>query len=110
MLGPSGVSIGHRRPIAHLGWHHGVYEFAGRLREPLPVLTPAELPAWVSEHPDGLVISFYRRYRFRADPVYTQPFRGGEVSIWNADAALKSGIDPNASHARDDSDDASDDD
>jgi 4-amino-4-deoxy-L-arabinose transferase-like glycosyltransferase len=98
------------QPIAHLGWHHGVYEFAGRLTEPLPALTLAELPAWVAEHPDGLVISFYRRFRFRAEPVYSQPFRGVEVSIWNAKEALDSGVDPTASHARDDSEDSNDDD
>jgi 4-amino-4-deoxy-L-arabinose transferase-like glycosyltransferase len=98
------------QPIVHLGWHHGVYEFAGRLKQPLPVLKPEDLPAWVTAHPDGLVVSFYRRYRFRADPIYSQPFRGGQVAIWNAREALASGIDPNASHARDDSDDSSDDD
>jgi hypothetical protein len=98
------------QPIAHLGWHHGVYEFAGRLTEPLPVLTLAELPAWVAEHPEGLVISFYRRFRFRAAPIYSQPFRGVEVSIWNAREALASGVDPKASHARDDSEDSNDED
>lgn len=100
-----------RQPIAHLGWHHGVYEFPGRLTEPLPTLTLAMLPAWVAEHPDGLVISFYRRYRFRAKPIYSQPFRGVEVSIWNAKDALASGIDPSVTHARDDNiDDANDED
>jgi 4-amino-4-deoxy-L-arabinose transferase-like glycosyltransferase len=98
------------QPIAHLGWHHGVYEFAGRLTEPLPVLTLAELPAWVAAHPDGLVISFYRRFRFRAEPIYTQPFRGVEVSIWKAKEALDSGVDPTTSHARDESDDSNDED
>ena len=98
------------QPIAHLGWHHGVYEFAGRLTQPLPALTLAELPAWVAEHPDGLVMSFYRRFRFRAEPIYSQPFRGVEVSIWNAKAALASGVDPTTSHARDDGDDANDED
>ena len=98
------------QPIVHLGWHHGVYEFAGRLAEPLPALTLQELPAWVAAHPDGLVISWYRRFRFRAEPIYAQPFRGVQVSIWKARDALASGIDPNASHLRDDSEDMSDDD
>ena len=70
----------------------------------------AELPAWVAAHPDGLIVSFYRRFRFRAEPIYSQPFRGVEVSIWNARDALASGVDPNASHARDDGDDTNDDD
>jgi 4-amino-4-deoxy-L-arabinose transferase-like glycosyltransferase len=98
------------QPIAHLGWHHGVYEFPGRLTEPLPVLTLDEFPKWVAEHPNGLIITFYRRFRFRAEPIYSQPFRGVQVSIWNARDALASGVDPNVSHARDDSEDTSDDD
>jgi len=98
------------QPIAHLGWHHGVYEFAGRLTEPLPVLTTETLPAWAAGHPDGLVLSFYRRFRFRAEPIYSQPFRGVQASIWNVREALASGVDPNVDHARDDSDDNSDDD
>jgi len=96
------------QPIAHLGWHHGVYEFAGRLTQPLPVLTIEELPAWAAEHPDGLVMSFYRRFRFRAEPIYSQPFRGVQVSIWNVRDAMASGVDPNAVHARDDSEESSD--
>jgi hypothetical protein len=73
-------------------------------------LTLETFPDWVAQHPDGLVISFYRRYRFRAEPIYSQPFRGVQVSIWSAREALASGIDPNVSHARDDSDDSNDDD
>jgi hypothetical protein len=55
-------------------------------------------------------MSWYRRYRFRAEPIYSQPFRGGEVSIWNARDALASGVDPRTSHVRDDSDEGNDDD
>jgi 4-amino-4-deoxy-L-arabinose transferase-like glycosyltransferase len=89
------------QPIVHLGWHHGVYEFAGRLLQPLPVIEDEkQFPAWAQDHPDGLVMSFDRRYRFRANPVYTQPFRGGEVSIWTVHDALVSGIDPASAHAR----------
>ena len=98
------------QPIVHMGWHHGVYEFAGRLTQPLPVLgSIEELAAWTQQHPDGLVISFYPNFRFRADPVYTQPFRGSQVSIWDARAALASGVDPTLRHQRDDSEDAGDD-
>ena len=94
------------QPILHLGRHHGVYEFAGRLLQPLPVIEDAkQFPAWAQDHPDGLVMSFDRRYRFRANPVYTQPFRGGEVSIWTVHDALVSGIDPAIAHLRAASDD-----
>jgi 4-amino-4-deoxy-L-arabinose transferase-like glycosyltransferase len=98
------------QPIVHLGWHHGVYEFAGRMTQPLPVLEDIDaFAAWARQHPDGLVVSFYGRFRFRAKPIFTQPFRGVEVSIWNASDALASGIDPAVAHMRDATDDASDD-
>ena len=90
------------QPIAHLGWHHGAYEFAGRMSQPLTALRSMdEFTAWAAQHPDGLVISFYRRFRFRAEPVYTRPFRGGEVSIWTVHDALASGIDPSIEHTHD---------
>ncbi|MEP7044283.1 MAG: glycosyltransferase family 39 protein [Dokdonella sp.] len=98
------------QPIVHLGWHHGAYEFAGRLTQPLQTLDdPKLLDAWAKQHPDGLVMTFYRRYRFRAAPVFTQPFRGVEVSIWKVADALKSGIDPSVEHAREAGEDTSDD-
>jgi len=110
----SGVSAAVRaamdrhQPIVHLGWHHGVYEFDGRLVEPLPALaTEAKFAQWTAEHPDGLVVSFYRRFRFRAQPLATWPFRGGEVSIWNARDALASGIDPARAHMGDAGEDSS---
>jgi len=97
-------------PVAHLGWHHGVFEFAGRLREPVPAFdTLPEFEAWAREHPDAYVATFYRRFRFRTEPVFTQPFRGGEVSLWKAGDALASGVDPSVSHAPDDTEDSSDD-
>lgn len=97
-------------PVAHLGWHHGVFEFAGRLRQPLPTFeTLPEFEAWAREHPDAYVVTFYRRFRFRAEPVFTQPFRGGEASMWKVADALASGVDPSVSHAADDIDDGSDD-
>jgi 4-amino-4-deoxy-L-arabinose transferase-like glycosyltransferase len=95
------------QPIVHLGWHHGAYEFAGRMTEPLLALDDTEaFAAWAQQHPDGLVISFYRRFRFRATPLYTRPLRGGEVSIWNVRDALASGIDPAIAHTRDAGEDA----
>jgi len=100
-------SAGHA--VAHLGWHHGVFEFAGRLREPVVAFdTLREFEAWAGEHPDGYVVTFYSRFRFRAAPVHAQVFRGGELAMWKVSDALASGIDPGASHARDDVDDGED--
>jgi 4-amino-4-deoxy-L-arabinose transferase-like glycosyltransferase len=89
------------QPIVCLGWHHGVFEFAGRLTQPLPVIESMEaFTEWTRLHPDGLAVSFYGRFRFRAKPVFTQPFRGVEVSIWKASDALVSGVDPSVEHIR----------
>ena len=97
------------QPVVHLGWHHGVFEFAGRLTRPLPALDTLEsFQAWAREHPDGYVVSFYRRFRFRAEPVHAQRFRGGEVSMWKASDALASGVDPASSHAGDEPDESDD--
>jgi 4-amino-4-deoxy-L-arabinose transferase-like glycosyltransferase len=98
------------QPIVHLGWHHGVYEFAGRLTQPLVALDSEQaFNAWAQQHPDGLVVTFYRRYRFRAAPIYAQRFRGGEVSIWSASDALASGIDPAIAHMPEPGEDAPED-
>ena len=87
------------QPIVHMGWHHGVYEFSARLPRPLPTLgTLEELASWAERHPDGLVMSFYPTFRFLATPVYTQPFRGTVVSIWNVRDALAAGVDPAAAY------------
>jgi hypothetical protein len=95
---------------SRIWWHHGVFEFAGRLREPVPAFESLpEFEAWAHAHPDAYVATFYRRFRFRAEPVFTQPFRGGEVSLWKAADALASGVDPSMSHAPDEGDDGSDD-
>jgi hypothetical protein len=40
--------------------------------------------------------------------VFTQPFRGGEVSLWKAADALASGIDPTIAHQKDADEDTSD--
>jgi len=83
------------QPVASLGSHHGVYEFAGRLTRPIPVLHGEEaIRAWASEHPDGLLAGFSGNYRIGATPVFTQPFRGSTADLWHARDALAFGIAP----------------
>ncbi|MCC7254660.1 MAG: glycosyltransferase family 39 protein [Dokdonella sp.] len=96
--------------VAHVGRHHGVYEFAGRLTKPLPTFeTLHEFEAWAREHPDAYVATFYRRFRFRAPPLFTQPFRGVEASLWKVSDGMAAGIDPNISHSGDEADENADD-
>lgn len=81
--------------VASLGSHHGVYQFAGRLTHPIPVLHgEAAILAWAREHPEGLLAGYSGNYRVRAAPVFTQPFRGSTADLWRARDALESGIAP----------------
>lgn len=87
-------------PLVHMFWHHGAYEFAGRLVEPIPALYDMEsLQRWAEQHPDGMVMSFYPEYRFRARPYFSAPFRGTEVSIWRVGEAIASGTDKKVAHS-----------
>ncbi|HEX7769779.1 MAG TPA: hypothetical protein VF422_07105, partial [Dokdonella sp.] len=87
-------------PLVHMFWHHGVYEFAGRLVEPIPAFYDMEsLERWAERNPDGMVMSFYPEFRFRARPYFSAPFRGTEVSIWRVRDALASGVDKEVVHS-----------
>ena len=60
-IGPFATEVGrHQRTtpeVAFVGKYHGQFDFLGRLRSPIHELSSAEqLPAWISEHPHGLVI------------------------------------------------------
>lgn len=53
-------------PIAHHGNYDAQYQFLGRLKKPLPELTPEQVRTWVREHPDGYLVTYRRS---RADPL-----------------------------------------
>ncbi|MGH8042844.1 MAG: ArnT family glycosyltransferase [Rudaea sp.] len=72
------------RPIAHLGWHHGLFEFAGRLTEPLPKVDFGDLHAWCAAHPDGEIVTFYTKYPITTKPEIELPYRFGFIRFWRA--------------------------
>lgn len=93
-------------PVIHYGWHHGVYAFAGRLREPLPWRYHGnEIRDWLREHPDGYVIGFERKLRVPAEPIVALPFRGSQFEIWTAAVALAAGVPDRAGEAPSDDED-----
>ena len=49
------------RPLAFAGTYHGEFGFLGRLRQPLVVIEPNQMPVWYKEHPDGLVVLYTRK-------------------------------------------------
>jgi 4-amino-4-deoxy-L-arabinose transferase-like glycosyltransferase len=72
------------QPIAHLAWHHGLFEFAGRLTQPLEKVNYADLRAWCEAHPDGEIVSFYTKYLITAKPEVELPYRFGRIRFWRA--------------------------
>ncbi|HEY2395910.1 MAG TPA: glycosyl transferase [Rudaea sp.] len=72
------------QPIAHLAWHHGLFEFPGRLTEPLEKVNYVDLHAWCEAHPDGEIVSFYTKYPITAKPDVEMPYRFGRIRFWRA--------------------------
>ncbi len=89
---------GEGRPLAHIGPYHGEFQFAARLKTPLAVLEPSQAPAWIGEHPDGVIVTYSDRWQppviAGAEPLYRGSFRDRLVSVWEV-ASLRAS-DPQA--------------
>lgn len=44
-------------PIAHIGWHNGLFGYTGRLRQPLPWVEDTAVQAWCRKHPGGILLT-----------------------------------------------------
>jgi hypothetical protein len=96
------------QPIAHLAWHHGLFEFPGRLTEPLEKVNYADLRAWCAAHPNGEIVSFYTKYPITAKPDVEMPYRFGRIRFWRA-ADILTMPPPGTAPKADDEDDTPDD-
>jgi len=94
-------------PIAHLAWHHGLFEFAGRLTQPLEKVDYVNLRAWCAAHPDGEIVTFYTKYPIAAKPESELPYRFGRIIFWRAADLLAEP--PPAAAVKSDEDDTPDD-
>ena len=74
-------------PLAFVGEYQLQFHFAGRLREPIEVLEPANARAWAEAHPRGLIVVTTRMASDVAGhaPVLQQRFRQRWVQVWRAD-------------------------
>jgi 4-amino-4-deoxy-L-arabinose transferase-like glycosyltransferase len=72
------------QPIAHLAWHHGLFEFAGRFTQPLQKVNYADLRAWCEANPNGEIVTFYTKYPITAKPELELPYRFGRIIFWRA--------------------------
>lgn len=78
------------KPVAHVGPYHGQYHFAGRLLQPLEIVTAELAPAWIAAHPDGLIVSEAIRWQppasLAARLVHEQSYDESTLRIWSAPA------------------------
>ena len=79
------------RPLAFVGDYQGEFQFAGRLREPLTVIDPAEADGWMMMHPGGLLVSdasaWQPREANRRHPALEVSYRDSTLRVWDADTA-----------------------
>jgi hypothetical protein len=76
------------RAIANYGTYHGQFNFAGRLRRPVAEIGDAEAPAWMAAHPGGIIVSYRDSEPKDATPLFSAPYRGGVVVVWDVATAL----------------------
>jgi len=73
-------------PLAYLGKYHGQFHFKGRLKKPIAVvgqLAP-DLDNWISANEYGRIIVVTENIHDGIEPVYSQPFRGRNLSVYEA--------------------------
>jgi hypothetical protein len=92
------------KPIAHLAWHHGLFEFAGRLTQPLPAINFGQLHDWCVAHPDGTVVSIYTKYPIPVKPELEIPYRFNRISFWRASDIAPAELKPSGKEEPDDPD------
>jgi 4-amino-4-deoxy-L-arabinose transferase-like glycosyltransferase len=83
-------------PIAHVGWHNGLFGFTGRLRQPLPWIPDTEVRAWCRSHPAGILLTSDSHLEPRgAQPFKAWPYAlAGDrrIAAWRAADVLAAGM------------------
>ena len=83
-------------PVAHLGKYHAQYNFIGRLREPIDIVSEDEVRGWVASHTEGRVLVVERtRFDVPAGPATAGGgpeqqwrYRGAWLQLWRGPALL----------------------
>ena len=81
--------------VAHFGTYHGQFQFLGRLTEPIAAigLRDGDVEAWLAANPNGRIVSYRRCRPADGTPLYSQPYRGRIIVIWDAaDIAARPGL------------------
>ena len=80
-------------PIAYVEQPGGLFGYAGRLRRPLPWITPAAVSAWCRAHPDGVLVTGDRH----DEPAHAAPYESWpyilsgsrRIAVWRAADVLR---------------------
>ncbi len=81
-------------PVAHLAKYHGQYQFLGRLERTPETVNDQSIDDWFARHPDGRVITYFRKPPAGARPEYVQAFAGKTVAVFDRSAWAQ--VDPAA--------------
>jgi hypothetical protein len=71
-------------PLAVMHKYSGQLGFAGRLRNPIPIIEGGELPAWLEAHPNGVILTFRPSLPEDTDLVMFKrfPYRSKMIEFW----------------------------
>lgn len=72
--------------VAFVGNYQGQLNFLGRLTQPLPVIQASKVAEWLSQHPQGRLVSLEQRKPLEAD--YSQPHRERWLVFRDANQAM----------------------
>ncbi len=68
------------------GKYHGQFQFLGRLTRPFGIVDgPAELEAWLKDHPKAMIVALHRELPEGAAPSAQVRFRSRLIGAWPAD-------------------------
>ncbi len=83
----------HGIPIAHEGKYHAQYQFAGRLDQPLEVVSSEALPGWFARHPQGRAVVYVSSLKqaLNLKPEFYQLYRGDVATLVNRDQLARLG-------------------
>ena len=76
-------------PVAFLGKYAGTYDFVGRLKQAPDSVESDTVLAWFEAHPNGRVITFFKRNNTPSQAGFTQDYKGKVIAVLNYDEWLK---------------------
>jgi len=74
-------------PLLHFGKYHGQYQFAGRLKTPIPWTDKTdELEAYLAANPKAKIIAYrYKLYEDEPTPEIIVPFKKLKMVVWDVE-------------------------